>query len=291
MRVLVTGAQGRLGQWTLRELLASGHEAVGADQRAAVAPDAALAGVPTRQIDMTDVGQVAGALACCDAVIHLAAIPSPGRHADEVVFGNNVRATFATLQAATLLGVRRAVVASSVSALGMAWAARHFPPQYAPIDEAHPLLPEDPYGLSKEVSERTGAAFARRGALSILALRLPWLALPGEAAAAAARPDDGPAAKDHNLWAYVDVRDAARACRLAVEAPFAGFAVVNVTAADTLRAEPTEALIRRRMPGVELRAALPGYASGWTLDRARDLLGYLPAHSWRDDASRAGDYG
>ncbi len=74
----------------------------------------------------------------------------------------------------------------------------------------------------------------------------------------------------------MDVRDAARACRLGVEAEGLGFAAVNIVAADTLRDEPTEDLIRRYCPGVELREPLPGTAGAWSIAKARRLLGYAP---------------
>ena len=114
MRVLVTGGSGRLGQFAIRDLLAHGHDVVNADRRRAAGEGAPAARFV--ETDLGDVGQVAGAMAGCDAVVHLGAIPAPYGHADEVVFGNNTRATFAVLQAASLLGVRRAAIASSVSA-------------------------------------------------------------------------------------------------------------------------------------------------------------------------------
>jgi nucleoside-diphosphate-sugar epimerase len=152
-------------------------------------------------------------MAGCDAVVHLGAISGPDMYPDEVVFGNNTLSTFAVLQAASLLGVSRAVVASSGSALGMAWAPQPFPPLYVPVDEDHPLLAQDPYGLSKEVDERTCAMFNRRTGIPILAYRFHRITLHEEAARRAAalrsRPEEGV----HELWGYVDVRDAARACR------------------------------------------------------------------------------
>src|SRR3954465_9838188 len=115
MRVLVTGGSGRVGQWAIAELLRHGHEVINADR---VAPSAGRAPAEAREVryietDLTDVGQVCGALAGCDGLVHLGAIPSPYRHADEVVFMNNVGATFAALQVASLLGVKKAVIASS----------------------------------------------------------------------------------------------------------------------------------------------------------------------------------
>ena len=285
MRVLVTGGSGRVGQFVIRDLVDHGHEAVNADRQ----PPAEYgpAGAPPVRFvetDLGDVGQVAGVLAGCDAVIHLGAIPAPYRHPDEVVFVNNTRATFATLQAAALLGVRKAVIASSVSAYGTAWAPAPFPPRYAPIDEAQPMLNHDAYGLSKEVDERTAEMFHRRDGMSVVALRFHWVALPGEATERAARLRADPTddAWWRLLWGYVDARDAATACRLGIEAEGIGFEPFNVTAADTLSETPTEELIRRYTPTVEIRQPIPGTASGFSLEKARRLLGYEPRHSWRD---------
>ena len=70
----------------------------------------------------------------------MAAIPAPGHHPAEVVFRNNVMSTFNVLEAATLLNVRNLVLASSISALGLAYRHRDFNPLRIPVDETHPLL-------------------------------------------------------------------------------------------------------------------------------------------------------
>jgi nucleoside-diphosphate-sugar epimerase len=273
----------------VRELVAQGHQVVNADRlpppNDPATPEVLAA--PYREVDLTDVGQVADALAGADAVVHLGAIPHPVRHPGEVVFRNNVLSTFAVLQAAALLGVRRAVFASSVSALGTAYAVRPFAPLYAPVDEAHPLLGQDPYALSKEVDERTGAMFHRRTGMQVLAFRFHWVARPGEAAARARLPDTAERYA-HLLWGYTDVRDAALACRLGVEAAGLGFEVFNITAADTLLELPTEEALRRYAPQVEVRAPIPGTGSAWSIEKARRLLGYEPQRSWRVDEDAAG---
>ena len=98
---------------------------------------------------------------------------------------------------------------------------------------------------------------------------------------AAPRADPGADDRRRAPWGDVDVRDAAMACRLALEAEGLGFAAVNVTAADTLVEVPTEELIRRFAPATELRRAIPGTAAAFSLDRTRRLLGYEPRHTWR----------
>lgn len=285
MRVLVTGGSGRIGQWVIAELLRHGYEVINADR---AAPAAGRAPGDAREVrfietNVSDVGQMAGALAGCDGLIHLGAIPSPYRHPDEVVFTNNVTGTFAALQAASLLGITKAVIASSLSALGTAWAPVPFAPLYAPVDEAHPLLNHDCYGLSKEVDERTAEMFHRRTGMQIAALRFHWVAYADEAAAKAERIADDPRYDDwwRLLWGYVEIQDAATMCRLALEADGIGFDMFNCTAADTLSTIPTEELLRTYTPGLELRAPIQGHGTAFSLEKGRRVLGYNPTRTWR----------
>lgn len=284
MRVLVTGGSGSIGQWVVREFVEHGHEVYNADLKWPDMQEEAYTSGKARyfDIELGDVGQVAGVLSTCDALVHLGAIPRPGRYADEVVFTNNTRATFAVLQAASLLNIRKAVVASSISALGMAWAIYPFLPLYTPADEAHPLLGQDPYALSKEVGERTCEMFHRRTGMQVLAYRFPWVAQPGQAAARTREVQQDPGSWAHQLWGYINVRDAAIACRLGLEADGFGFEVFNIIASDSMSEIPTEELIKRYSSEVELRAPIPGTATGWSVDKARNLLGFESQHSWRD---------
>ena len=279
--IFVTGASGKLGQAVVEELVAHDYEVVGADRRP---PPVRRPEVRFAEIELGDVGQVAGAMSGAQAVIHLGAIPGPGRHADEVVFGNNTRATFAVLQAARLLGVRKAVIASSISALGPSFSPEPTTPLYAPVDEEHPLLGADPYALSKEVDERTAAMFHRRVGIAVAALRFSFIGTAHEVAESAARLQLNPAAGSRTLWSYIDIRDAAAATRLAVDAAGLTFDVFNVTAADTLSDIPTEKLLREYAPSVEIRQRILAHASAYSIEKAR-LLGYEPAHSWRDKSA------
>jgi nucleoside-diphosphate-sugar epimerase len=285
MKVLVTGGSGKIGQWAIADLLQHGHEVINADRAKPVAGRAPQEARAVRfiQTDVSDVGQMAGALAGCDALLHLGAIPNPYDHADEVVFTNNVIGTFAALQAASLLGVKRAVIASSLSALGTAYAPVPFAPLYAPLDEEHPLLNHDCYGLSKEVDERTALMFHRRFGMRIAALRFHWVTYLEDAAAKAKRLEADPRHDDwwRLLWGYVEIQDAASMCRLALEADGFGFEAFNVTAADTLSTIPTEELLRTHTPGLEIRAPIPGCDSAFSLEKGRRLLGYNPTRTWR----------
>jgi nucleoside-diphosphate-sugar epimerase len=150
--------------------------------------------------------------------------------------------------------------------------------RYLPVDEEHPLLPHDPYGLSKEVDGRTAAMFHRRTGMTMAALRFHYVAIPEETAATEPANPPDPAALANNLWGYVDVRDAGAACRLVIKQDGFGFGAFNITAADTMMSEPTEELVRRYSPETVIRAPLPGRQSGFSIDKAARLVSWNPRH-------------
>jgi nucleoside-diphosphate-sugar epimerase len=229
---------------------------------------------------------VYGALAGADAVIHLAAIPAPTGHAPEVVFGNNVLSTFNVFEAAATLGVRRVVSASSLAALGFGYQHRWSEPLYVPIDEAHPLLPQDAYGLSKATGEDIAAAYCRRGAGSAASLRFSTILDAHTYGPFIATVKHDPGASARHLWSYVDLRDATRACLLALTVPFEGHMPLFITAGDTTADLPTDLLLERYFPAVPRRPAVPAGGmpnARWSLldgIRARDVLDYRPQFAW-----------
>ncbi|CAN5505039.1 NAD(P)-dependent oxidoreductase [soil metagenome] len=273
MNILVTGGQGRLGRAVIAQLTQRGDDIVSIDR---------LPGA-SKIADVTDVGQVLDAMRGCEAVIHCAAIPSPESNPAEVVFSTNVAGTFAVLQAAKLSGIRRVAMASSLSALGGAWADPPHPPRYVPVDEAHPLEVEDPYGLSKIANELTAQMFHRQIGMTIAALRFGWILSAAEARREANAFANDPFRNRAALWSYVDERDAARACILAIDATDYGYAVMNVIGHDTIATIPTMEAIAQFAPEVEVRSRIEGFASPFSRQRARDVISFEPRHSWRDE--------
>jgi nucleoside-diphosphate-sugar epimerase len=285
-RVFVTGAVGRLGREVVRQFVDAGDEVVGADRVSVdgVLPD----GVRLVVVDLRDLGQVAQAIRDCDALVHLAAIPAPYGRPDDVIFRNNVLATFNALQGASLAGIRSVALASSGSIYGTAWSPDYLAHPGAPVREDTELANHDVYGLGKEVDEHVARMFCRRDGMSIACLRFHWIAHPDEQRAAAralAEPDADLHGSGRGLWGYVDVRDAASACVQAittgVERPY-GFAALNITAADTLSRVPTEDLLRQHSPGTRLLAPIEGTSTAFDLSAAEKTIGWRPRHSWRD---------
>jgi nucleoside-diphosphate-sugar epimerase len=147
MRILVTGGSGRIGRYVVRDLAQAGHHVTSVDVVAAAVP-----GIQSLLVDLTDVGQVYQALTAsqAEAVIHLGAWSGDHIVPPTRTYGDNVCGTFNLFQACADLGVRRVVSASTHHVYGVIKAA----PAYVPIDEAHPLRLATAYALSNELCPR-----------------------------------------------------------------------------------------------------------------------------------------
>ena len=270
-KILVTGGSGKVGRWIVRHLIESGYEVVNVDTRR---PDEALC--QTIAADLTQLGQVVTAFSPFGTlsrepyvgVIHMAAIPRAHEQPNDEVFRVNALSTYNVLEACAILGIKKAVIASSESSYDF------FEPRYLPVDEDHPQLPEDSYGLSKVVNEVTAAAFHRRTGMQVVSLRIGNVLSPEDHAPVRATYSD-PTKRLRNLWSYIDVRDLAAACRLSIERDGLGCVPIIVTADDTSSDLPSRELAKRYLPGVkDFRSALSGRETLLSNERARRLLGW-----------------
>lgn len=279
-RVLVTGAAGRLGRQTVRLLAAEGWSVVGLvlPTEAAEPPDGLVSLV---QGNAADPAVARRAAAGVDAVVHLAAIPSPLLDTNAAVFGQNTLATFCILDAATDAGVAFAVIASSIAAAGLSFSPYDAQPPYLPLDEQVATQAADAYALAKVTDEQTAAMMSRRSGMTTTALRLPFLGSPADrlgerAGLLAARPENG----RQDLWCYLDTRDAARAISLSLGRSAGDSLVIGVAAPENLTPYPTEALLDAYLPDVPRRRPIPGRSTAMDLTRAEAVLGFHAEHLW-----------
>jgi len=272
--VVVTGGSGKAGRATVSELLAHGYQVRNADL------------VPLRDpactdliVDLAEFGEAVEALRGADAVVHLAAIPAPGIRSDEVTFRINITSTYNVFGAALLLGMRRVVWASSETTLGLPFDRER--PAYAPIDEQHPLYPESSYALSKVLMEEMARQYHRQTGASFVGLRFSNIMEPDDYRRFPSFWGDA-RLRRWNLWGYVDARDVAAGCRLGLEADLDGAEAFILAARDTVMNRPSADLMAEVYPSVPLHPLDSEHATLLSIAKARDLLGYVPRHSWRD---------
>jgi nucleoside-diphosphate-sugar epimerase len=230
----------------------------------------------SRHPDMVD--RRRGPLGKPEAIIHLAGITAPAMLPDHVTFEINTISTYNVFNAATRLGLKRIVWASSETAFGLPLTRN--PPQFAPMTEEHPAVPESGYALGKVLQERMAAEMSRWSGATFIALRLSHVF---DEADYGPIPTywEKPETRMWNLWSWVDRRDVAQACRLALTADVSGAEVFTIAAADTIMKQTNAELMARHYPQVPIRGDMGTHTTLLSIDKARRLLGYAPHHSWR----------
>jgi nucleoside-diphosphate-sugar epimerase len=276
-RICVTGASGRAGRVTVKELLAHDYDVVATDL---AAPREDL-GVPVLRADLTDYGQAVEVLQDVEAVVHLANIPAPGIHTPATTFTANMAMNYHVFTAAAQVGLGRVVWASSETTLGLPFDT---PPSYAPVDEDHYPHPTTSYALSKVASETVAEQIAVWSGIPFVGLRFSNILGPDEYARFPEYWKD-PLLRRWNLWGYIDQRDAAMACRVALTADVRGSSAYIIAADDTVMDRPSADLLREVYPGTPLTRDVGEHGTLLANDRAHDVLGFTPRHSWRQHVS------
>jgi len=297
MRIFFTGGSGKAGKHVATQLAEHGHQVTNADLVPLGHPD-----VADLKVDLTDAGETYSALAglarmeelelarkpAYDAVVHFAAVPAILLTSDAKTYTTNVLSTYHVLEAATRLGVGKIVFASSETTYGICFAQGERRPQYVPVDEDHPTVPEDSYAMSKVANEVTARSFQARSGADVYGLRINNVIEPHEYAELFPDFLAEPSLRRRNVFAYIDTRDLGQMVQRCLEVDGLGYQVFNVANADMSVAATTQDIRDRFYDGVELRREMGRDETFYSIDKARELVGYAPQHSWRDVLSDPG---
>ena len=299
LRILVTGAAGRLGRSVVAALAGAGHEVLSVDRDAA-------AGLPVEQValDLTDRTAADDVFArfAPDAVIHLAAISVPFSAPEHVIYETNTRLAFTVFEAAVAAGVSLVLAASSPTVIGYGSPSGWLPASL-PIDETHELAPWNAYSLSKQAIENAAAMFARAagdgtrfGVFRPCFVISPeeWHGAPTQQGHTVLERLERPELAAVSLFNYVDSRDAADfvLAWLAHAGAAPNGSVFFVGAADALATLPLAELVPRYLPGSsELAASLTGDLPAFSSAKAERLLGWRASRSWRNELPDASERG
>lgn len=291
MRIFFTGGSGKAGRHVAPYLAGQGHQVTNADLVPLGHP-----AVADLRVDLADAGATYSAMAGLatmaeldlpqppryDAVVHFAAVPRILLTDDATTYATNVLSTYHVLEAATRLGIPKVVFASSETTYGICFAQGERRPDYLPVDEEHPTVPEDSYAMSKVANEVTARSFQARTGADVYGLRINNVIEPHEYAELFPAFLADPSLRRRNVFAYIDTRDLGQVVRRCLETDGLGYEVFNVADADMSVAATTDEVRERFYDGVELRRDLGRDETLYAIDKARRLLGYQPQHSWRD---------
>ena len=286
MRVLVTGARGKVGRRVVTAALAAGHRVVATDLGAPAYGPGDPAEARYVRADLTDYGQTIATVhvARPDVVVHTAGLPDPAHDPAHVVFATNVTAAFHVAEAVARSGVGRLVYLSSETVPGFVTAERPFVPDYLPVDEDHPLRPQDGYALSKFVGEQICDALVRRADVAAVSVRPSLVLTEDDYATFVPRLQRAPLRPFPNQWSYVDADDLADLVVRAAAATTTGHEVVYAASPDNLLGAPLADLVAAAYgaDAPPLRELARPDAGGIAIERARQLFGWDPERSWRD---------
>lgn len=293
MRILFTGGSGKAGKHVVPYLMERGHRVVNADL---VPLD--YAGVDNLTVDITDSGQVFNALTSYadfdeldpgtgvpkfDAVVHFAAIPRILLKPDNETFRVNTISTYNVLEAAVKLGIKKIIFASSETTYGVCFADGERKPEYIPLDEQHPVVPEDSYAMSKVVNEVTAKSFHQRSGFDIYGIRINNVIEPHEYVqnfpAYVANPD----IRRRNFFAYIDARDLGQMVDLMLHKDGLGFQIFNAANEGHSVALNTSQIIERFYQGVPQASEMGEDETFFSIKKAKNLLGFNPVYNWRDE--------
>jgi nucleoside-diphosphate-sugar epimerase len=293
MRVFFTGGSGKAGRHAIQHLVEQGHRVVNGDLVPLGHPD-----VSDLRIDLTDAGQVFNALSAYagfdelepgtgvpryDAVVHFAAIPAILVWPDNETFRVNALSTYNVIDAAVKLGIPKVIFASSETTYGICFADGEVQPEYVPVDEDHPTIPEDSYAMSKVVNEATARSFQARSGSDIYGLRINNVIEPHEYETNFPAYVADPALRRRNIFAYIDARDLGHMVDRCLRTDGLGYQVFNVSNDDTSVGLTSNEVSTRFYDGVPHRRELGRFETFYANDKAKRLVGFAPTHTWRND--------
>jgi nucleoside-diphosphate-sugar epimerase len=281
MKVLVTGAAGKLGSAVCAHLLGHGYEVTATDHKHREGLKAKLV-----LADLRDDIAVYGLLEGCEAVVHLGnhpnlhAGPSPQR-----LIAENTAMNANVFRAALDIGVRRIVFASSVQAmLKMTNGMRVDTPfeiPYLPLDGAAPANPgSNFYGLSKVFGERMLQELSgAQPELAATSLRFPgllseqWL----ERFTAGGKPAARSWFNFGEVLAYLMFSDAAELIRAVLEKQRPGYHQYYPAQTLEVRGVSAAQLIREFYPQVPLRRPIEQIDALVDVSAITKELGWAPS--------------
>ena len=276
MKVIVTGGSGRIGKAVVTTLARRGHEVVNVDRRPPVDRPGKFVYMDLQRRDLLQ-----PVMEQAEAIVHMGEIPSArmGHHTEEEVYASNCAVGSLVMQLASELKYKRVIYTSTIQIYGFLDMGA-IPPAVLPVDESHPLRPQNTYALGKVAVENYARYCARKYGLSVAAFRLPWV-MTDEMIDHRLSWMDNQRKLDSDMGIHVKDSDVAECFAMALEQVRPGFEAYNLSAREAMTVVPLREGIARDLP------SYPQLPEDWgkcdtvyLYGKAREHFGWEPKWSW-----------
>jgi len=285
----MTGATGFVGREVVRQLLDLKKD-VTALGRKRLDED-----IKFIEADFTDISKLQGVLSgkSFDCIMHIASLPGDTGNPREMM-DVNINGWLNLLEYARVAGIKRVVLASSISAYEWYPATKFNPPDYMPVDENHPCRPKDMYATTKRMQELLAITYNRQYGLETCVLRLTAVIGPRGMGGGrgwreiAEQMSEGKTVKiphfsANELCHYVDIRDVARMFIAAGEHPDAAGEIFNCCGPEPVRGYEFAEIMKSIIPGIEVEYGFPwSMAQGgeicFSMLKAEKVIGFKPIY-------------
>ena len=85
-----------------------------------------------------------------------------------------------------------------------------------------------------------------------------------------------------NFWGYIDARDVAQACLLAMESNLNGADNFIIAADDTVMEEYNKLLLDKVFPNTQIKGEIGKNKTLLSNEKAKKVLGFKPEYSWKN---------
>ncbi len=203
---------------------------------------------------------------------------------DNETYRVNVLSTYNVLDAAAKFGIKKVIFASSETTYGVCFADGEVKPEYIPVDEEHPTVPQDSYAMSKVVNEVTAKSFQARTGADVYGFRINNVIEPHEYAQNFPAFVEDPGKRRRNIFAYIDARDLAHMVECCLNTDGLGYEVFNVSNDDSSVGIPSAQVIEEFYKDVPLKRKMGKFETFYSNEKAKRLVGFAPKYgTWRSE--------
>lgn len=208
---------------------------------------------------------------------------------DNELFRINTMSSYNIIEAACKLGIKKIILASSITTYGVTYAEGDVDFPHFPLTEESPTQPMDVYATSKLCMERVAESFARRfKGVDIYALRIGGVIEPDRFEEKLKSYIEEPEKWKPHAWSYTDARDLGSMIQCCLAKDGLGFQVFNAVNDEITNVahRTTERFLKSICPNTPFTREMGPREAPVSNTKIKDMTGFKEEFGWREMLGR-----